>query len=109
MIPTEERVFIALADTTRRQLLATLAEGTPKTATQLARQFPITRQGILKHLKLLAQAGLVQAQASGREQRYSFTPAPLHDVSTWIEEIGAKWDERLLRLKNLIESDNDQL
>lgn len=105
MFESDERVFSALADPTRRQLLTTLAESSPKTATQLAREFPITRQGIIKHLNLLAQAGLVQAQPIGREKRYSFTPEPLHSVSAWIEAIGAKWDERLQRLKDLIEDD----
>jgi DNA-binding transcriptional ArsR family regulator len=103
MFKSDERVFSALADTTRRQLLATLAESSPKTASQLAREFPITRQGIMKHLNLLAEAGLVQAQPMGREKRYSFSPEPLHEVSDWIEAIGAKWDERLQRLKNLVE------
>ena len=105
MFDSSERVFSALADTTRRRLLLTLAESSPKTATQLAHEFPITRQGIMKHLNLLAEAGLVQAQPRGREKRYSFTPEPLHSVSEWIEAIGAKWDERLQRLKDLVEND----
>jgi predicted ArsR family transcriptional regulator len=105
MFENNERVFSALADTTRRQLLLTLAESSPKTATQLAQEFPITRQGIVKHLNLLAQAGLVQRQTKGREKRYSFTPEPLHSVSERIEAIGAKWDERLQRLKDLVEDD----
>jgi len=105
MFESDERVFSALADPTRRQLLLTLAESSPKTATQLAQEFPITRQGIIKHLNLLAQAGLVQAQPIGREKRYSFTPEPLHSVSEWIEAIGVKWDERLQRLKDLVEDD----
>ncbi len=110
MMDTHERVFAALADATRRQLLTTLAENSPKTATQLKRElFPdpkaITRQGIMKHLDLLTQAGLVQARTSGREKQYSFTPQPLNAVSAWIDEIGAKWDARLLRLKSLIEDE----
>ena len=105
-----ERVFSALADPKRRQLLATLAEGTPKTATQLKRElFPdhkdISRQGILKHLDLLARAGLVQAQTRGREKQYSFEPQPLNNVTTWIDAVSAKWDARLLRLKDFVEND----
>jgi len=105
MFESDERVFSALADPTRRQLLITLAESNPKTATQLALEFPITRQGIVKHRNLLAEAGLVQVQPKGREKRYSFTPEPLHSMSEWIEAIGAKWDERLQRLKELVEDD----
>src|SRR5215510_13487779 len=107
MVEREGRVFAALADSTRRQLLSTLAEGSPKTATQLAVAFPITRQGILKHLDILEDAGLVRVQPKGREKQYSLTPEPLHSVSSWIEAIGAKWDERLQRLKNLVESDEE--
>lgn len=105
MVERDDPVFTALADSTRRQLLLTLAESSPKTATQLAQEFPITRQGITKHLSLLAKAGLVRAQPVGREKRYAFRPEPLHSVSAWIEAIGAKWDERLQRLKDLVEDD----
>src|SRR4051812_21172736 len=107
MAPDEDRVFAALADTTRRQLLRTLAASSPKTATQLAREFPITRQGITKHLDLLTEAGLVRAQPTGREKRYSFAPEPLQDVSAWIAAIGKQWDVRLGRLKELVESDEE--
>ncbi len=107
MTELEDRVFVALADTTRRQLLTTLAQSSPKTATQLAREFPITRQGILKHLDVLAEAGLVQTQTKGREKRYVFNPTSLQAASVWIEEIAKHWDERLQRLKNLVESDSE--
>jgi len=107
MIEAEERVFAELADSTRRKLLINIAESSPKTATQLAHEFPITRQGIVKHLDLLAEAGLVRSQHLGRETRYSFTPEPLANVNEWVERVGALWDARLLRLKAFIESDQD--
>jgi predicted transcriptional regulator len=106
MIEIEDRVFTALADATRRRLLTRLAQSSPKTATQLAREFPITRQGIMKHLDLLAHAGLVQVQTKGREKRYVFNPESLQAASAWIETIDKQWDERLQRLKNLVEDDN---
>jgi predicted transcriptional regulator len=106
MIEIEDRVFAALADANRRRLLTRLAQSSPKTATQLAREFPISRQGIVKHLDLLAHAGLVQAQTKGREKRYLFDPTSLQIASAWIETIGKQWDERLQRLKNFIEDDN---
>jgi predicted transcriptional regulator len=98
-------VFNALADSTRRELLAVLAQSSPRTATQLVQDFTITRQGILKHLGVLTQAGLVQVQPRGRERRYFFTPQPLDSVHDWINIINAKWEERLHRLKELVESD----
>lgn len=103
MIENEDRVFTALADGNRRRLLTTLARSSPKTATQLAREFPISRQGIMKHLDLLANAGLVQVQTKGREKCYVFDPTSLQPASTWIEAISKQWNERLQRLKNLVE------
>lgn len=98
-------VFGALADATRRELLVVLARNSPRTATQLVDDFTITRQGILKHLDVLAEAGLVQVQPKGREKRYSLSPRPLDGVNDWIEAINAKWQERMTRLKDLVESD----
>ncbi len=96
-------VFAALADPTRRTLLTQLAESSPRTATQLAREHVITRQGILKHLRILEESGLVAAYQQGREKRYVLTPEPLDEVNQWIAAISAKWDERLLRLKEYVE------
>ena len=99
----EQSLFAALADPIRRGLLENLAEHSPKTATQLAEDYPITRQGILKHLTILESAGLVAVHQAGREKRYILTPEPLEELDRWIDDIDAKWDERLLRLKILLE------
>ena len=89
----------------RRQLVVNLAQNSPKTATQLAQEYPITRQGILKHLQILKDAGLVNVSQKGREKRFTLTPEPLNEVDGWIREIEAIWDQRLLRLKTLLESE----
>jgi DNA-binding transcriptional ArsR family regulator len=96
-------VFAALADPVRRSLMVNLAAHSPKTATQLAQDYPITRQGVLKHLRILQRASLVTVYQKGREKRYSLTPAPLREVDQWIEAVSATWDARLLRLKAFIE------
>src|SRR5689334_14833914 len=101
----DARIFAALADPTRRDLMVNLAEHSPKTATQLAEEYPITRQGILKHLRILEDAGLVAVHQKGREKRYTLTPEPLNDIDEWIKQISDKWDERLLRLKTFIENE----
>src|SRR5215211_4900909 len=101
----QQSIFLALADPMRRSLLVNLAEYSPKTATQLAQEYPITRQGILKHLSILETAGLVAVHQEGREKRYTLTPEPLEELEQWIEDIGAKWDERLLRLKTWLEQE----
>ena len=101
----QQSLFAALADPVRRSLLTNLAEHSPRTATQLAQEYPITRQGILKHLTILEDVGLVIVYQAGREKRYTLTPEPLDELEQWIEDIGAKWDERLLRLKTWLEQE----
>lgn len=102
---TSAPVFAALADPTRRSLVTHLAQNGPKTATQLAREYPITRQGILKHLNILEDAGLVAVSQQGREKRFTLTPEPLDDVEQWIGQVTALWDARLLRLKTMLENE----
>jgi DNA-binding transcriptional ArsR family regulator len=102
---TDVPIFAALADPMRRSLLINLAESSPRTATQLAADYPITRQGILKHLTILEAAGLVAVTQKGREKRYTLRPEPLGEIDQWIKDLGAKWDARLLRLKALIEDE----
>lgn len=99
----QQPIFAALADPLRRSLLVNLAEHSPKTATQLAREYPITRQGILKHLTILEAAGLVEVHQAGREKRYTLSPEPLGELEQWIKGLGAAWDARLLRLKAMLE------
>ena len=100
-------VFTALADPMRRQLLTNLAQHGPRTTTQLATQYAITRQGILKHLRVLETAGLVAVRQQGREKRYTLTPEPLAEVNRWTQSLNALWDKRLNRLKTLLESENE--
>ncbi|HEV7644820.1 MAG TPA: metalloregulator ArsR/SmtB family transcription factor [Pyrinomonadaceae bacterium] len=103
--PVQAEVFTALADPMRRALLSELAENSPRTATQFAGRYQITRQGILKHLNVLRDAGLVTVHQKGREKRYSLTPAPLGDLDKWMKQLEAKWDKRLSRLKTLLENE----
>ena len=101
----EGAIFTALADPMRRQLLKNLAHDSPKTATQLAHEYPISRPGIIKHLNILEEAGLVKRYQQGRDKRYVFTPEPLNELETWLQEIHTVWDGKLLRLKELLEND----
>lgn len=91
-------VFSALADSTRRQLMQTIAERGEVTATQLAADLPVSRQAVAKHLNLLHAAGLVAGRRTGRETRYRLTPAPLGEAIDWMTSVGAAWDERLAAL-----------
>jgi DNA-binding transcriptional ArsR family regulator len=97
-------VFGALADPTRRGLLERLVAGGPDTATNLVVGLPVTRQAVVKHLQVLADAGLVTPQRHGREVRYAATADPLGPAVSWMMAAGAQWDRRLERLKKRVES-----
>jgi DNA-binding transcriptional ArsR family regulator len=98
-------IFAALADPTRRDLLINLARGKPKTATELAKEYPISRPGIIKHLNVLEDAGLVRVDQKGRDKRYVLTPEPLSELEQWIHEVTDIWESNLLRLKALLEEE----
>lgn len=96
-----EQVFVALADPTRRAILAALAAGGPATATDLARRLPITRQGIAKHLTVLAEVGLVRAEPGERRRvRYRVRSAPMQVAQQFLAVLARDWDGALETLKN---------
>jgi DNA-binding transcriptional ArsR family regulator len=103
-----DAVFGALADPTRRLLLAAIAERPALTATQLATDLPISRQAVLKHLNALSEAGLVERERSGREVQYRATPAPLSDAVSWMADVGGQWDERLGALSRTLGAEAPQ-
>jgi DNA-binding transcriptional ArsR family regulator len=94
-----EQVFTALADPTRRAILAALAAGGPATATDLAGRLPITRQAIAKHLALLADAGLVIAEPGERRRvRYRVQPAPMQIAQQFLAALARDWQGALAAL-----------
>jgi DNA-binding transcriptional ArsR family regulator len=95
-------VCAALGDDTRWAILARLGEA-PASASALARELPISRQGIVKHLDLLSAAGLVESERQGRELVYRALGGRLSDVGRELERIGRAWDVRLARIKRLAE------
>ena len=95
-------VCAALGDDTRWAILARLGES-PASASALAREMPISRQAIVKHLELLSGAGLVESERQGRELVYRALGGRLSDVGRELERIGRAWDARLARIKRLAE------
>jgi len=96
-----EQVFAALADPTRRAILAALASAGPATATDLAVDLPITRQAIAKHLALLASAGLVTAEPGERRRvRYRLRSAPMQVAQQFLAALARDWDSQLGALKD---------
>jgi DNA-binding transcriptional ArsR family regulator len=96
-----EQVFIALADPTRRSILAALASTGPATATDLADRLPISRQAIAKHLALLAEVGLVTAEPGERRRvRYRLRSAPMQVAQQFLAALARDWDGRLDALQD---------
>lgn len=95
-----DELFAVLADPTRREVLERLVHDGPQTATTLVAHFPTSRQAIVKHLRLLADAGLVAPERDGREVRYVATTERLADAVSWLLDTGRSWDRRLGRLRN---------
>jgi len=96
-----EQVFTALADPTRRAILATLAAQGPATATELADRLPITRQAIAKHLVLLADADVVIAEPGERRRvRYRLHSAPVQVAQQFLAALAHDWDHRLEALRD---------
>lgn len=100
MTPKKDRLsltFAALADPTRRQILALLADG-EKTVTQLAEPFNISQPAISKHLKVLERAGLIERGREAQWRPAKLQAAPLKEASDWVEQYRQNWEESFDRL-----------
>jgi DNA-binding transcriptional ArsR family regulator len=102
-----ERLWAAIADPTRQQLIDLILAKGEATATDLARDLPVTRQGISKHLAVLQRAGLVQANRAGREVRFTLRQERLDQATRRMGRILARWDERLATIKRIAETGSD--
>ncbi|RLQ94344.1 ArsR/SmtB family transcription factor [Falsibacillus albus] len=99
-------VFQAVADPTRRKLLMLLVEK-EMSVKAITAEFPITRTAISKHLRILADAGLVKDRKTGRETKYSLTPEPLQELKKWLDYFELYWENKLSALKHLVENEED--
>jgi DNA-binding transcriptional ArsR family regulator len=90
--------FAALADPTRRAVLARLAQNEEVTVNELAAPFPVSLQAISKHLKVLERAGLITRGRTAQLRPARIEGAPLRDVADWLEQYRGIWEGRLDRL-----------
>ena len=97
-----DATFAALADSTRRQILATLSKG-PARVTDLAEPFPISLPAISRHLRVLEQAGLLKRVRQGREHRLKLRAAPLRAAVQWMEQYERFWEGSLDSLARFLE------
>lgn len=96
-------VFAALGDETRLRLIARLCDEGPQSIARLTTGFAITRQAITKHLRVMADAGLVRSTQHGRESVWQIEPDRLAEARRHLQRISAQWDETLGRLKRWVE------
>jgi DNA-binding transcriptional ArsR family regulator len=97
------RLFAALGDETRLRLVSRLCEEGPLSVTALTGGFPVTRQAITKHLRVMEEAGLVRGTRQGRESVWQLSPDGLEDARRYLEQISARWDDALDRLRRFVE------
>ncbi|PYP72897.1 MAG: transcriptional regulator [Gemmatimonadetes bacterium] len=100
--PQLNRVYAAIADPTRRAILAVLAGGGELNVGSLAGRFPISFNGVSKHVKVLERAGLVRRRVRGREHWLRLRPEPLREATRWLEHYREFWGARLDALEALL-------
>jgi DNA-binding transcriptional ArsR family regulator len=100
-----DHTLMALADPTRRSILARLAEGEAR-VTELAEPLPMSLNGVSKHIRMLERADLVRRRRAGREHFLSINPGPLDEAAAWIETQRALWTRRLDILEAVLRAED---
>jgi DNA-binding transcriptional ArsR family regulator len=98
-------IFHALGDPTRLKLVTALGAGGAFSIAQLTVATEMSRQGVTKHLKVLADAGVVRDAKLGRERRWHLDPAQIEEAKRTLDIIGGQWEAALGKLKSFVESD----
>jgi DNA-binding transcriptional ArsR family regulator len=98
---TLDAAFGALADPSRRAIIADLRHG-ERRVTELARPFPVSLNAVSKHVKVLERAGLVRRRVLGRDHYISLAAQPLRYASSWLDHYRAFWEPRLDALETLL-------
>ncbi|WP_028799094.1 metalloregulator ArsR/SmtB family transcription factor [Streptomyces sp. 142MFCol3.1] len=100
---SEDRVFAALANATRREVLRLLRDGGPQPVQALADHFDMRRPSLSEHLKVLRDAGLVSEERAGRQRIYRLEATPLAEVQDWLHPYERFWRDRLKGLAALLD------
>ncbi|WP_309298485.1 ArsR/SmtB family transcription factor, partial [Streptosporangium carneum] len=98
-------IFRAIADPTRREILALLSEGA-MTVGDVADRLVMMLREVAKHLKVLSDGGLISVEARGRERFNRLNAAPLRQVADWVSRFDAFWDDKLNKLKQEVEKEH---
>ena len=98
-------IFAALGDETRLKLISRLSEAGPQSIASLADGFEMSRQAISKHLRVISGAGLARGDPRGREVVWQLEPHALAQAQRYLNLISKDWDDKLRRLRDLVETD----
>src|SRR5450756_2677064 len=101
-----DRTFAALADPTRRALLARLSQTDSLSVSALAEPFAMTLPAVMKHLDVLSDAGLVTRNKSGRTVSCRLRAEPMHEANEWLNRYQRFWTDRLDQLASFLEEDS---
>jgi DNA-binding transcriptional ArsR family regulator len=101
-----DRTFAALADPTRRALLARLNSGESASVSELARPLPMSLPAVMKHLDVLSDAGLIRRTKTGRIVACELTPEPMENAMNWLNRYLRFWSEQLERLAAFVEKES---
>jgi DNA-binding transcriptional ArsR family regulator len=101
-----DATLTALADPTRRAILARLAEGEAR-VTEVARPFAISLNSVSKHIRMLERADLLRRRVEGRDHILTLNPQGLDEAARWIDEQRALWTWRLAELDSILEEPTD--
>ena len=104
-----DRTFAALADPTRRALLARLDAEDSLSVSELAKPFPVSLPAIMKHLDVLSDAGLIVRTKTGRTVACRLSPGPMEQAMNWIAHYQHYWTQQLDRLEAFLESETEEL
>jgi DNA-binding transcriptional ArsR family regulator len=97
------RLFAALGDETRLQLVWRLSASGPESIARLSEKAAVSRQAVTKHLVVLSKAGLAKGHRRGRERIWQLEPARLAEAHQYLDQISRQWDDALGRLKRFVE------
>lgn len=100
------QVFAALGDPTRLKLVTELCAGGAYSIAHLTQNTALSRQGVTKHLGVLAEAGLVRDVKIGRERLWQLQPARIDEARLALETIGREWERALARIKSFVEKND---
>ncbi len=106
VLESADDVFAALASSVRRDVLRLLLDG-PKAVGELAEHFDMRRPSLSEHLRVLREAGLVSERKSGRHRYYALEAEPLHVVSDWLSPYERFWRDKLAKLRDVLDAEED--